>query len=165
MKIPIFQWLQIYRLKICDENEWRTTLKCSISSWNSVWLLQIVITVLWMYRCFGVELLLLLRRRAVPQDPKYCNLNRTINALWLRQPHYNPLFTGTTEVDVRRWDGSSALSHWASADCAISVLPRAHNVPYFPAGVSFFVPFQCTIPSSSSVILPPQNRRTHLQSI
>lgn len=101
----------------------------------------------------------------VPQDPKYCNLNRTINALWLRQPHYNPLFTGTTEVDVRRWDGSSALSHWASADCAISVLPRAHNVPYFPAGVSFFVPFQCTIPSSSSVTLPTQNRRTHLQSI
>lgn len=39
------------------------------------------------------------------------------------------------EQQKRPWDG--ALSHWASADCAISVLPRPHNVPYFPAGVSF----------------------------
>lgn len=78
-----------------------------------------------------------------------CNLNRTINALWLRQPHYNPLFTGTTEAAVRRWDGSSALSHRASADCAISVLPRPHNVPYFPAGAAFLFSFH------SSARFPP----------
>lgn len=112
MKIPIFQWLQIYSIKICDENEWRTTLKCSISSWNNVGLLQIVIPVLWMYRVLELSFC------CCYED---CTLNRTVNALWLRQSHYNPLFTGTTEAAVRRWDGSSALSHRASTDCAITV--------------------------------------------
>lgn len=148
MKIPIFQLLQVYSIKMCDENERRTPLKCSISSCDC-YLGFVNVAVFWSW-AFA----------AVPQHPKYCNLNWTINALWLRQPHYNPLFTGTTEAAVRRC--SLPLS-----ECRLchQCTPAAAQCTVLSSRRFFFVPFQCTIPSSFSVTLPPQDRRTHLQSI